>query len=145
MRGNKFMSQFLDCVFDNKILKLIKFLVREWAKHADILNLAIPIVWERLGRNTVRGNYQHVNAVVLIEANMSPEDIKFKTANESKVVFIATGPTPLKHKKMMKLCQEIEDLGRELHSHLPFLLGFGLNTMLGVITDLELEAYDGVL
>ena len=125
-------------------IKLLYFIVREWAKHADLLNLAIPMVWERLGR-TVRQTHQTVNAVVLVDANMGPEDIRLTGANESKVVFIATGSTPLEHKNRMKLCQEMENLARELFLYLPVLLGLGLSTMLGRITDLELEAYDGSL
>ena len=118
--------------------------MREWAKHADILNLVIPMVWERLGR-TVRQTHQGVNAVVLVDANMGPEDIHLTGANESKVVFLATGSTPLQHKKRMELCQEMENLARELYSYLPVILGLGLNTMLKRITDSEMEAFDGVL
>lgn len=118
--------------------------MREWNKHADILNVIIPMVWERLGKDTKAG-FKTVNAAVLIEANLSPKDIKFETANDSKVIFIATGSSPLKHRNMMKLCQEIEDLGRELHAHMPVLCGLGLNTMLDKITDPQLESYDGIL
>ena len=118
--------------------------MREWAKHADLLNLAIPMVWERLGR-TVRQTNQNVNAVVLVDANMGPEDIRLTGANESKVSFVATGSTPLKHARRMELCQAMENLGRELHAYLPVLLGLGLCTMLNRITDLELAAYDGIL
>ena len=102
------------------------------------------MVWERLGKETKQG-FKYVNAPVLIEANLHPDDIKFTTANDSKVIFIATGSTPLEHKRMMKLCKDIEDLGRELHSYLPVLIGLGLKTMLTVITDEGREAYDGIL
>ena len=119
-------------------------LVREWSKHNDLLNLIIPMVWERLGKNTKQGR-RNINAPVLIEANLSPRDIVFKTANESKVIFLATGSTPLKHKHLMKLCQDVEDIGRELHNYLPDLYGLGLKTMLDKITDEELEIFDGVL
>ena len=102
------------------------------------------MVWERLGKDTKQG-HRKINAPVLIEANLSPEDILFKTANESKCIFIYTGSTPLKHKSMMKLCQEIEDHCRELHKYLPALLGLRLNTMIDKITDEELEIYEGIL
>ena len=119
--------------------------MREWAKHlGDVLNLIIPMVWERLGKETRQGHCR-INAPVLIEANLNPEDINFKTANESKCIFIATGSTPLQHKSMMKLCKEIEDHGRELHAYLPVLLGLGLNTMFDKITDEQLETYEGIL
>jgi hypothetical protein len=118
--------------------------VREWANHGDILNLSIQMVWERLGRQ-IREKYQPVNAVVLVDANMSPEDIRLEYANESKVIFIATGSTPLMHDRRLELCQEMEDLARELYSYLPVLLGMGLNTMLKRVTDAETAVYDGLL
>ena len=61
--------------------------MREWVKHADILNVAIPMVWEGLGRN-IRGKEQDVNAVVMIDANLHPDDIRLDNANDSKVTFI---------------------------------------------------------
>lgn len=118
--------------------------MREWNKHADILNLIIPMVWERLGQGTKKG-FKHINACVLIEANLDPEDIKFTTANESKCIFIASGSSPLKHKLMMKMCKEIEDLGRELYSHLPVVIGLGLHSMLDPVNDSQLEVYEGLL
>ena len=102
------------------------------------------MVWEQLGKETKTG-YKSINAAVLIEANLSPDDIKFTTANESKCIFIATGSSPLQHKHMLSLCQEIVDLGKELHSHLPFLCGLGLATMLQPLTDAQLEVYEGIL
>ena len=110
----------------------------------DVLNQAIKMVWEQLGRQ-VRDKYQDVNAVLLIDANMSPEDIRLDHANESKVIFLATGSTPLQHRNKLKLCQEMEDLARELYTFLPVLLGLGLNTMLQKVTDAETEKYDGIL
>ena len=118
--------------------------MREWNNHADVLNLAIQMVWERLGRR-VRDQYQPVDAVVLVDANLSPEDIRLDHANESKVIFVATGSTPLQHDRRLELCQEIEDLSRELYTFLPVLLGLGLSTMLKRITDTELATYDGLL
>ena len=119
--------------------------MREWSKaHVEILNLAIKMVWEQLGRQ-VRDKYQAVNAVLLIDANMSPEDIRLDHANESKVIFLATGSSPLQHRKKLQLCQEMEDLARELYTYLPVLLGLGLNTMLKKVTDAETEVYDGIL
>ena len=118
--------------------------MREWSKHADILNLIIPMVWERLGKDTKQG-YRAINAAVLIEANLDPEDIKFSTANESKCIFIATGSVALNHKFLMRLCKEIEDLGTELYTYKPVVLALGLKTMLAPITDPEREVYDGLL
>ena len=102
------------------------------------------MVWEQLGKETKSG-YKAINAAVLIEANLDPEDIRFTTANESKCIFIATGSTPLKHEFMLALCQEIEDLGRELYNHLPFVCGLGLATMLETLTDYQLKQYEGIL
>ena len=102
------------------------------------------MVWERLGR-TVRQTHQDVNSVVLIDANMGPEDIRLSGANESKVIFVATGSTPLQHSKRMELCQEMENLARDLYKYLPVILGLGLCSMLKRITDPQMEAYDGIL
>ena len=118
--------------------------MREWAKHEQLLNVTIPMVWESLGRN-VRGKEQDVNAVVFVDANLSPEDISLDNANETKVTFIATGSTPLEHANRMQLCQEMEDLARELYTYLPVLLGLGLCSMFKQITDLQLEDYKGIL
>ena len=122
----------------------IIFPVKEWNNHHVILNTLVPSVWEKLGKETKNG-YKTVNAPVLIEANLSPEDIRFTTANESKCIFIATGSTPLQHKHMMVLCQDIESLGRELYKYLPVLCGLGLATMLNKVTDEQLEVYQGLL
>ena len=118
--------------------------MREWCDTGDVLNQAIQQVWEKLGRR-VRDKYQGVNAVLLVDANMSPKDIVLKYANESKVIFVATGSTPLAHSRRMELCQEMENKARELHSYLPVLLGLGLSCMLDRITDQELPLYDGLL
>ena len=118
--------------------------MREWVKHADILNVAIPMVWEGLGRN-IRGKEQDVNAVVMIDANLHPDDIRLDNANDSKVTFIATGSIPLEHERLMALCQEMEDLARELHQYLPVILGLGLCNMKKPISDFELAGYSGIL
>ena len=76
--------------------------MREWNKHGDTLNLMIPMVWERLGKKTKRG-YKKVNAPVMIEANLSPKDIKFSTANESKCIYIYTGSSRMAHDNLMAL------------------------------------------
>ena len=131
-------------MFMSPTLRDVQHLVREWAKHTDILNLIIPMVWEQLGKDCKTG-FRHVNAPVMIEGNLHPDDIKFTTANNTKCIFVATGSTPLKHKNMMKLCKEVEELGRELHLYLPVLIGLGLKTMLDVVTDDELEVYEGIL
>ena len=110
----------------------------------DVLNQAIKMVWEQLGRQ-VRDKYQDVNAVLLIDANMSPADIRLDHANESKVIYLATGSSPLQHRNKLRLCQEMEDLARELYTFLPVLLGLGLSTMLKKVTDAETETYDGIL
>ena len=102
----------------------------------DVLNQAIKMVWEQLGRQ-VRDKYQDVNAVLLIDANMSPADIRLDHANESKVIYLATGSSPLQHRNKLRLCQEMEDLARELYTFLPVLLGLGLSTMLKKVTDAE--------
>ena len=137
--------------------------MREWAKHADTLNLGmirhkhqdnvilsipfyavIPMVWERLGRY-LRQVYQNVNSVVFVDANLSPSDVKLTGANESKVAFIATGSKPLQHPNRLDLCQEMVTLAKELHQHLPVILSLGLNCMLKRVTDEQCAAYDGIL
>ena len=119
--------------------------VREWAKTlVEVMNQAIKMVWEQLGR-LVRDRYQPVNSVLMIDANMSPSDIRLDHANESKVIFLATGSQPLQHKKKLQLCQEMENLARELYSYLPVLAGLGLSSMLKKVTDEETELYDGLL
>ena len=118
--------------------------MREWCDTGDVLNQAIQQVWEKLGRR-VRDKYQGVNAVLLVDANLNPKDIVLKYANESKVIFVATGSTPLRHARRMELCQEMENKARELHTYLPVLLGLGLSCMLDRITDQELALYNGLL
>ena len=118
--------------------------MREWSDTGDVLNQAIQQVWEKLGRK-VRDKYQGVHAVLLVDANMSPKDIALKYANESKVIYVATGSSPLRHARRMELCQEMENKARELHTYLPVLLGLGLSCMLDRITDQELSLYDGLL
>ena len=118
--------------------------LREWAKHADTLNLVIPMIWERLGRS-VKHVYQNVNAVVFVDANLSPSDVKLAGANESKVTFIATGSDPLQHPNRMELCKEMVTMAQELHRFLPVLLSVGLNCMLKRVTDSECASYDGIL
>ena len=121
------------------------FTVREWAKTlVEVMNQAIKMVWEQLGR-LIRDKYQPVNAVLMIDANMSPSDIRLDHANESKVIFLASGSTPLQHKNKLQLCQEMENLARELHTYLPVLAALGLSTMLQKVTDEETEVYDGIL
>ena len=119
--------------------------MREWANHGEILNLAIQMVWERLGRKLRGVKYQAVNAVVMIDANLSPSDIHLDHANESKVIFLATGSQELRSDKKLQLCQEMEDLSRELYTYKPVLLGLGLSCMLKRVTDAETAVYDGLL
>jgi hypothetical protein len=72
------------------IIKYVS-LVREWTKHEAILNLTIPMIYERLCR--YKGSvYQIPMATMHVDANLAPKDIKLVMANESKVVFINTGP-----------------------------------------------------
>ena len=86
-------------------LNLLLFSVTEWRKETmPVLNLAIPMVWEGLGRN-VRGSDQKVRAVIIVNANEDPSSFKFNGANRSKVNFIATGSTKLKHSKRMTICK----------------------------------------
>ena len=83
--------------------------------------------------------------MVLIDANMSPEDIRLDHANESKVMFLATGSKPLHHRNKLKLCQEMEDLARSLYFNLPTIISIGLNCMLQRVTDDQTVIYDGML
>ena len=76
---------------------------------------------------------------------MSPEDIKLTGANSSKVKFIASGSSALKHTRKLYLCSEMEKAARELRGYLPVLLGLGVQCVIPLIVDEELEAYDGIL
>ena len=60
------------------------------------------MVWERLGKQTNRG-YRTINGPVLVEANLSPQNIKFTTANESKCIFIYTGSSRVAHPNLMAI------------------------------------------
>ena len=77
----------------------------EWHKETmAILNLAIPMVWEGLGR-TVKGCEQRIRAVLMVNANKDPSDLKLEGANRSKVNFICTGKTALDHPNRMEIVQ----------------------------------------
>ena len=66
------------------------FLVYEWCRHEAVLNLAIPCVWERIGR-FVNKQWQVPKAVIHVDANLCPDDINLHGANPSKVMFLFTG------------------------------------------------------
>ena len=135
--------------------------VKEWAKHADILNLGlfrynfipllhvlfkpvIPMVWERLGRR-IGDTFQHVNTVLLVEANLSRSTVKLTEGNETKVSFLATGSEPLTHPSKLEMCKEMVKLARQLHQYLPVLYGMGLSCMYKDITTPDLPEYDGMM
>ena len=48
------------------------------------------MVYERIGR-FIKGHWQVPKAVMHVDANLSPEDIKLTGANDTKVVFLNTG------------------------------------------------------
>ena len=102
------------------------------------------MVWERLGRR-VGDKFQHVNSVILVEANLSPSSVKLTGGNESKVSFIATGSKPLSHPAKLELANSMVALAELLHLYLPVLFGLGLHCMLKRITTQELIEYDGIL
>ena len=83
--------------------------------------------------------------VVHITGNISPQDIKLINANESKVKFIASGSTPLKHPQKLYLCSQMEKAAKELRAYLPVLLGVGIQCTLPEINDEELQNYEGLL
>ena len=83
-----------------------------------------------------------MKAVVLVEANLSPEELKLGGANKSKVSIIFTGSNPLKHPKQMEICKQMITLAKKLHFYKPVLLGLGLNGMLEHITDDQLDCYE---
>ena len=63
----------------------------EWNnENMGVLNLAIPVVWEGLGR-TVNKIVQKIKGVIFLNANLDPSQLKFTGANISKVNLIATG------------------------------------------------------
>ena len=66
------------------------FVVYEWNKHEGVLNTAVPVIWERIGRQ-VNKVWQVPKAVIHVDAYLDPEDITFRAANESKVSFLFTG------------------------------------------------------
>ena len=108
------------------------------------MNLVIKSLWEKIGREVDKKIFTP-KAVVYISANMSPEDIKLTGANASKVKFMASGSSPLKHPRKLYLCSEMEKAARELRGYLPVLLGLGVQCVIPLIVDEELEAYDGIL
>ena len=88
---------------------------------------------------------QTPRAVVHIDANVTPSDIKLTGANESKVKFIASGSTQLKHAKKLALCNEMEAVAKQLRKYLPVILGLGLQCLLQKISDDELHSYEEIL
>ena len=93
----------------------------------------------------MKGKAYSPKAVVHIDANISPPDIKFQGANESKVKFIASGSLPLKHPRKLYLTREMEEAAKLLRTYLPVLIGLGLQSFLPWIKPEELLAYDGIL
>ena len=54
------------------VINYAYFLVNEWYKHADLLNLVIKALWEANGMDINRKTYTPKN-VVYVSANLSPE------------------------------------------------------------------------
>ena len=106
--------------------------------------MVIKALWERIGREVDKKIYTP-RAVVHISANVSPEDIKLTGANQSKVKYIASGSTTLRHPRKLALCKEMEKAANELRSYLPVLLGMGVQCVLPTIVDEQLDQYDGIL
>ena len=106
--------------------------------------MIIPALWERNCR-LVKGKAFAPKAVVHIDANISPNDIKLEGANESKIKFIASGSLPLKHPRKLHLTREMEEAAKLLRKYLPVLIGLGLQCFLPQIEPEELLAYDGIL
>ena len=48
------------------------------------------MIYERIGR-FLRGRWQVPKAVIHVDANLSPSDIKMDGANDTKVLFLNTG------------------------------------------------------
>ena len=108
------------------------------------LNLAIPVLWEGLGRR-VNNTDQKIRAVVFFNANKEPINLTFDGANISKINIIATGSKPLKHSQRLKLCKEIFSISKKLHKYKPVLLGVALSSTLERISDEELNDYAHII
>ena len=120
---------------------LVFFAVTEWNnENMGVLNLAIPVVWEGLGR-TVNKIVQKIKGVIFLNANLDPSQLKFTGANISKVNLIATGSQALDSPDRMKLCSTIYEISKELYQYKPVLIAIALNCSLSRITDEQLNDY----
>ena len=108
------------------------------------MNLVIKVIWERNSRHVNRKLCVPKN-IVHIAANISPKDVKFDGANESKIKFIASGSKPLKHENKLHLAKVMEESATNLRHYLPVVAAMAIQCSLPSITDEELSNYKGIL
>ena len=101
-------------------------LVNEWdnSKASKLFNNAVKGIWESSAYSSVVASNKP-RTVLMVNANSTPDDIKFDPGVRSKVAVIATPPDRLSHANKLAKTKNMVKHAKEDHQYLPSILGFG--------------------
>ena len=87
-------------------------------------NSGVKGIWDG-GSWSVRGGEATPRTVLLVNANATPDELKFEPGVESKVCIISTPTERLQHGRKMELTKQMVIKAKASHVYLPFVLGLG--------------------
>ena len=130
------VTEFSDIVEPNRSSEIdLKFLKK-----------IIQILWEKCSKKVNKKVY-FPKSVVYIDANSSPDRIVpyLGGPTATKVQFLYSGSEPLAHEKLRKMVDNVLKTAKELHQFKPVLLALGVQAVLPVVPDEELDKINHLL
>jgi hypothetical protein len=100
--------------------------VNEWDnnKGSRLFNSAVKGIWEKSAWSSKMGANKPTT-VLMVNANATPDDLKFEHGVRSKVSMIATSPDRLSHDRKLAITRQMVKDAKDNHVYLPSILGIG--------------------
>ena len=89
-----------------------------------MFNGAVKGIWEASAYSSSTAS-NRPRTVLMVNANSTPDEIKFAPGVKSKVSTLATPPDRLSHDRKMALTKKMVEDAKEHHIFLPSILGLG--------------------
>ena len=104
----------------------LSFSANEWdnKKGGILYNSAVKGIWDG-GSWSTRGGDAVPRTVILVNANATPNDLKFEPGVESKVCIVSTPTERLQHERKLEITKQMVVKAKANHVYLPSLLGLG--------------------
>ena len=117
----------LKLVLETTNFKNLPFVsVNEWdnSKASKLFNNAVKGIWESSAYSSVVASNKP-RTVLMVNANATPDNIKFDPGVRSKVSVVATPPDRLSHVHKLAKTKNLVKGAKGDHPYLPSVLGFG--------------------